>query len=77
MLQENTMCHKLRYTVYRWFRKHEISGVESYVKQKNSKYTDDFKIHVVEYMHTNRLSTLETALKFLMSSDTQVRWKQL
>ena len=60
-----------------WVRKYEKYG-EKGLTMKNRKYSGKFKIYVVEYMHKNHLSILETSLKFGVPDNTTVgRWKRI
>jgi transposase len=60
--------------VRRWLKRYEQFGVEGLVL-KHGTYTGEFKQHVVEYMHKNRLSIFETAVVFgVPSTSTVGKW---
>ncbi len=56
------------------YRKNGVEGIT----KKNRNYTGYFKIHVVEYMHTHQISSLETVSLFLIPSHSVVdKWKRV
>ena len=61
----------------RWVRLHEQHGVKGLMKSSGT-YTGDFKINVVEYMHKNSLSIIETANHFCIpSASTVKKWERI
>ena len=63
--------------VQRWVRKYQEHGVSSFLKNIKTSYTGKFKINVVEYMHTNHLSALETSIHFKIQTATVLKWKRI
>ena len=55
----------------KWVKLYQEHGVEGLMIKKG-RYTGQFKISVIEYMHTNHLSIRETAAKFGIPSHTTV-----
>jgi len=65
-------------TVQKWFRKYEIHGLKGLIKNQKTSYTGQFKQDVVEYMHNNHLSCLETAIHFNLSNEVIVgKWERI
>ena len=63
--------------VRRWVKRYEMYGSDGLLLH-NGTYTGEFKQHVIEYMHENKLSATETALHFKMPAETQVlRWERI
>jgi transposase len=61
----------------KWVRMYEVHGVEG-LFVKSGAYDGQFKIFVVEYMHTNALSIRETAVKFgVPSFSTVFVWERI
>lgn len=64
-------------SIKEWVRMYRKNGVEGITK-KNRNYTGDFKMHVVEYMHTHQISSLEAASLFLIPSHRVVdKWERV
>ena len=64
-------------SIKEWVRMYRKNGVEGNTK-KNRNYTGDFKVHVVEYMHTHQISSLEAASLFLIPSHRVVdKWERV
>jgi len=63
--------------VHRWVQLYEQHGAEG-LMHKHGTYTGEFKVHVVEYMHKNHLSTPQTAAIFGIPTDLTVgRWEHI
>jgi len=63
--------------VRRWIRRYELFGVEGIVLTHGS-YTGEFKQHVIEYMHENHLSIIETSVLFgIPAVSTVFRWEHI
>lgn len=63
---------------YRWFRKYEKDGVKSLIKSKNKKYSGEFKLNMIKYMHTNHLSPQEVSFKFSIPSTSVIlKWERI
>ena len=63
--------------VQKWVRKYLEHG-SSGLSRNNHQYDGNFKQYVVEYMHTNHLSLLETAIHFNLAGDYIVaRWERI
>ena len=61
----------------RWVHLYEQHGAEGLLKV-SATYSGEFKIHVVEYMHTNSLSITEAANLFCIPSATTVgKWERI
>lgn len=81
VLDEGMSCYSsgqilgtVKSVVQTWVRKYEIKGLS----MKHGKYSGKFKNFVVEYMHKNYLSNLETSIKFrIPDSSTVGRWEQI
>lgn len=66
-----------RKLVQRWVSMYESFGVEA-IERKVQKYTPDFKVHVVEDMLENKLSLIQTIVKYNIASDSSVReWRSI
>ena len=65
-------------TVQKWIKKYEANGTQGLIKNIKTSYSGEFKQNVVEYMHNNHLSCLETAIKFnLQGTDVVGRWERI
>ena len=65
-------------TVQKWVRKYDTNGSQGLMKNMKSSYSGKFKQTVVEYMHTNNLSCLQTAIEFNLSGETVVsKWERI
>ncbi len=63
--------------VYRWFHLYENHGWKA-LSNGGASYNGDFKVMVVEYMHSNRLSYVSTATYFGIKSDSHVaKWERI
>lgn len=63
--------------VRRWVKRYEQCGVNG-LTLKHGTYAGEFKQHVVEYMHENHLSIIETAVLFgIPSSTTLGKWEHI
>ena len=64
--------------IKQWIRKYKEHGIEGLVKQEKSSYSGEFKQSVVEYKHTNHLSSFETAIHFNLANDAVVsKWERI
>ncbi len=60
-----------------WVKRYEKFGVEGLLI-KNGSYTGEFKQHVIEYMHKNHLSAVETAVTFgIPGYSTVLKWERI
>ena len=65
-------------TVQKWCRKYELHGEKGLLKNLKTSYSGEFKQNVIEYMHTNHLSCLETAIHFnLGNTDIVGKWERI
>ena len=63
--------------VQRWVSRYNVFGPEGLLLH-NGTYSGEFKQHVIEYMHENKLSTTETAVHFKMPTEVQVlNWERI
>jgi transposase len=63
--------------VQRWVGLYQLHGVEGLCKTSGT-YSGDFKINVIEYMHTNKLSLTETANRFCIPDHcTVAKWERI
>lgn len=63
-------------TVQKWCRRYQEHGPKGLLKNSKSSYSGEFKQNVIEYMHTNHLSSFETAIHFNLANDTIVsKWE--
>jgi transposase len=63
--------------IRRWVKRYEVFGVEGLLL-KNGSYDGQFKINVIEYMHTNHLSISETSVIYGIPSDVSVgKWERI
>jgi transposase len=61
----------------KWVRLYEIHGIEGLL-MKSGSYDGQFKVTVVEYMHTSGLSARETAAKFGIPSHSTISvWERI
>ena len=65
-------------TVQKWVRKYETNGTQGLMKNMKASYSGEFKQNVIEYMHNNHLSCLETAIQFnLQGTDVVGKWERI
>ena len=65
-------------TVQKWVRKYNTNGAKGLMKNFKSSYSGDFKQYVVEYMHNNHLSCLETSIQFNLGNQNIVsKWERI
>lgn len=65
-------------TVQKWCRKYQAHGDKGLLKNLKTSYSGEFKQNVIEYMHTNHLSSFETAIHFNLANDTVVsKWERI
>ena len=65
-------------TVQKWCRRYQEHGPKGLLKNSKSSYSGEFKENVIEYMHTNHLSSFETAIHFNLANDTVVsKWERI
>jgi transposase len=65
-------------TVQKWVRKYDTNGAKGIIKNIKASYSGEFKQYVVEYMHNNHLSCLETAIQFNLAGDQIVnKWERI
>lgn len=58
----------------RWWKMYQAHGYEG-LSMKSGKYSGEFKVHVVKYMHENHLSVNEASAMFGIPSDsTLFKW---
>jgi len=63
--------------VQKWVRLYQEHGIEGLLMKKGS-YDGQFKLEVIEYMHTNHISIRETAGKFgIPSHPTVAHWERI
>ncbi len=63
--------------VRRWVHFYKEHGAEG-LSMKHGTYTGEFKIHAVEYMHTNQLSLSEASLKLgIPKHGTLSKWERI
>ncbi|EME5381549.1 transposase [Enterococcus faecium] len=63
--------------VQKWVALYRNHGVDGLTK-KTGKYTGDFKVSVIEYMHKNKISVRETAAHFKIPSFRSVlMWERI
>ena len=63
--------------VQKWVRRYQEHGVAGLIKNQKASYTGEFKINVVEYMHTNHLSAMETAIHFRIQTPVVLKWERI
>jgi len=65
-------------TVHKWVREYESNGAQGLIKNIKTSYSGEFKQYVVEYMHNNHLSLIETAIKFNLGNHNVVgKWERI
>ena len=65
-------------TVLQWVRKYKANGEKGLETRKRKNYDGDFKKEVIEYMHKNHLSYLETVIHFnLGSTNVPSEWDKI
>ena len=65
-------------TVQKWVKKYQEHGIKGLLKNFKSSYSGEFKQNVVEYMHENHLSVVQTAIHFNLGSiDQATRWERI
>ena len=68
---------KSDYTVLKWVRKYKEHGAEGLIRNYHS-YDGEFKKNVVEYMHNNHLSLMETCVKFNIGNHSVIsKWERI
>ena len=64
-----------RETIRIWMYRYQNTGVKNLqTPKKYNKYTGQFKVNVVEYMHEHRYSYKKTSIKFMISCDLVKEW---
>lgn len=64
--------------VRQWCKKYELHGPAGLLKNQKASYSGEFKQSVVEYMHTNHLSAIETAMHFNFGNANHVlKWERI
>lgn len=64
-------------SVKKWSRKYEEHGVKAIVKNK-IKYDGNFKLNVVNYMHSNHLSLNQTTIHFNLGHHSVIsKWERI
>ena len=64
--------------VRRWIKKYEKHGISGIIKNQKLSYDDKFKQSVIEYMHNNHLSCVETAFHFNIGHrDIVDKWERI
>ena len=59
-------------------KKHELHGVQGIFKRLKSSYDGNFKQNVIEYMHANHLSEIQTANHFkLGATNVILKWERI
>ena len=59
-------------------KKHELHGVQGIFKRLKSSYDGNFKQNVIEYMHANYLSEIQTANHFkLGATNVILKWERI
>ena len=65
-------------SVQSWVRKYQKHGVKGLMKNLKASYSGDFKQNVIEYMHQNHLSAIETSLIFNLGNNYIVnKWERI
>ena len=66
-----------RKAIQRWVALYQLYGAEGLCKTSGT-YSGYFKIYVIEYMHTNKLSLTETANRFCIPChETVAKWERI
>ena len=77
LVNEYKMPKNMDSEIHKWVHKYEIHGAKGLVGRKES-YSGEFKVHVVEYMHNNRMSLTATADHFCIQSvPTLSKWERI
>lgn len=64
--------------VRQWCKKYELHGLAGLLKNQKASYSGEFKQNVIEYMHTNHLSAIETAMHFNFGNANLVlKWERI
>ena len=64
--------------IRQWVKKYELYGVEGLEKKLIPTYDGDFKKNVVEYMHANHLSAIQTSIQFNLGNPSVVlKWERI
>ena len=63
--------------ILEWIHKYELHGTKGLIKNQKSSYSGDFKKYVVEYMHANHLSGIETAEYFNLGNTVLYQWERI
>ena len=64
-------------SIQRWVRRYQENGIEGMVRN-HKRYDGNFKVDVVEYMHKNHLSLMETTVRFNLGSDRVIaKWERM
>jgi len=64
-------------SIQKWVKMYEKHGIEG-LSIKRGVYDGQFKVNVIEYMHTNHISVREAAVKFGVPSYTTVwEWERI
>ena len=63
--------------IQKWVRRYQEHGVAGLIKNQKASYTGEFKINVVEYMHTNHLSAMETSIHFRIQTPVVLKWERI
>ena len=65
--------------VYRWVKHYEKHGVAGIIGSDSGvEYDGEFKVAVIEYMHSNHLSHSKTAIEYNLSgADIVERWERI
>lgn len=65
-------------TVRKWTKKYQEHGIKGLMRNQKISYSGKFKQNVVEYMHRNHLSGLETAIYFnLANENVPNKWERI
>ena len=63
--------------VRKWVKRYETHGASGLMRSRE-KYDGQFKQNVIEYMHENKLSLQETAIRYNLSGDHVVsKWERI
>jgi transposase len=74
LAKSNGMHHE---QLRRWVSRYEAYGAEG-LGSHRFKYDVDFKMSVLRYMHENRLSLKDTAVKFMIPAESTIlQWDRL
>jgi len=64
--------------VRQWVKEYENHGIQGLFKNQKSSYDGKFKQDVIEYMHKNHLSAVETAYRFNLGNNHVVsKWEHI